>query len=142
MEKRSEICHPIKVQKGSSEVLEPCSGHISQHSRTSAQAFSGEITRLRFIFTLVVSALKAPQHCLLAQPYPNQTPFTVFFSIIFTLVSVPCPVFFLNSSHSGLYRHTHLSTSVNLWCKMHYNHQNTKHYSICFLPLNLLYLSM
>ena len=25
---------------------------------------------------------------------------------------------------------THLSISVNLWCKMHYNHQNTTHAAV------------
>ena len=41
-----------------------------------------------------------------------------------------CPIeHFFKTLHTVGFTDTHLSKSVNLWCKMHYNHQNTSYFT-------------
>ena len=40
-------------------------------------------------------------------------------------------VHFFQTPHPVDFTDTHLSKSVNLWCKMHYNHQNTANLKHC-----------
>ena len=41
-----------------------------------------------------------------------------------------CPIeHFYKTLHTVGFTDTHLSKSVNLWCKMHYNHQNTSYFT-------------